>query len=231
VTTSFTLDGIKPSPVLLKNNFKQRLDAAKESALLGGGEDRIAKQHEKGKLTARERINLLLDKDSFREYDMLKTHRCNEFGMEKEVYYGDGVVTGHGLIHGRKVFLFSQDFTVFGGSLSETHAQKICKVMDMALRVGAPVIGINDSGGARIQEGIDSLGGYADVFYKNVEASGVIPQISLVMGPCAGGAVYSPAMTDFIFMVKRTSYMFVTGTRIIICAIYTHIHCLMRQLH
>jgi len=135
--------------------------------------------------------------------------------MEKEVYYGDGVVTGHGLIHGRKVFLFSQDFTVFGGSLSETHAQKICKVMDMALRVGAPVIGINDSGGARIQEGIDSLGGYADVFYKNVEASGVIPQISLVMGPCAGGAVYSPAMTDFIFMVKRTSYMFVTGPNVV----------------
>ena len=169
----------------------------------------------RGKLTARERVSLLVDPGSFHEYDKLKTHRCTDFGIDKETYYGDGVVTGHGLIHGRKVFLFSQDFTVFGGSLSETHAQKICKVMDMAMRVGAPVIGLNDSGGARIQEGVDSLGGYADVFYRNVEASGVIPQISLVMGPCAGGAVYSPAMTDFIFMVRRTSYMFVTGPNVV----------------
>jgi propionyl-CoA carboxylase beta chain len=179
------------------------------------GAKRIKTQHSKGKLSARERISLLLDEGSFREYDMLKTHRCVEFGMEKETYYGDGVVTGQGLIQGRTVFVFSQDFTVFGGSLSETHAQKICKVMDMAMRVGAPVIGLNDSGGARIQEGVDSLGGYADVFLRNVDASGVIPQISVIMGPCAGGAVYSPAMTDFIFMVKRSSYMFVTGPNVV----------------
>jgi len=205
----------KPTSVTLKADFQIRLAAAKESAQIGGGLDRIQTQHKRGKLTARERISLLLDEGSFREYDMLKTHRCGEFGMDKEVYYGDGVVTGHGQIRGRKVFVFSQDFTVFGGSLSETHAEKICKVMDMALRVGAPVIGLNDSGGARIQEGVDSLGGYADVFLRNVEASGVIPQISLIMGPCAGGAVYSPAMTDFIFMVKRTSYMFVTGPNVV----------------
>ena len=191
----------------VKNSFKQTLDEARKAAFLGGGLERIKTQHSRGKLTARERVELLLDEDSFREYDMLKTHRCNEFGMETEVYYGDGVVTGHGLIHGRKVFLFSQDFTVFGGSLSETHAQKICKVMDMAMRVGAPCIGLNDSGGARIQEGVDSLGGYADVFLRNVEASGVIPQISMIMGPCAGGAVYSPAMTDFIFMVMSFHVM------------------------
>lgn len=199
----------------LKKAFRQRLDEAKEQATLGGGKSRVEKQHKRGKLSARERLELLLDEGSFREYDMLKTHRCSEFGMEKEVYYGDGVVTGHGLINGRKVFVFSQDFTVFGGSLSETHAQKICKVMEMAMRVGAPVIGLNDSGGARIQEGVDSLAGYADVFFRNVEASGVIPQLSVVMGPCAGGAVYSPAMTDFIFMVKRTSYMFVTGPNVV----------------
>lgn len=206
---------VQPTVVAIKTAFRERLEKARASALLGGGEKRIETQHKRGKLTARERISLLLDEGSFREYDMLKTHRCDEFGMEKEQYYGDGVITGHGLINGRKVFVFSQDFTVFGGSLSETHAQKICKVMDMAIRVGAPVIGLNDSGGARIQEGVDSLGGYADVFLKNVDASGVIPQLSLIMGPCAGGAVYSPAMTDFIFMVKHTSYMFVTGPNVV----------------
>lgn len=201
--------------VLLKDKFRNRLKEAQAAALQGGGKDRNDKQHKKGKLTARERVELLLDEGSFREYDQLKTHRCVEFGMDKEAYFGDGVVTGHGTINGRKVFLFSQDFSVLGGSLSETHAQKICKVMDMAMRVGAPVIGLNDSGGARIQEGVDSLGGYADVFQKNVDASGVIPQISVVMGPCAGGAVYSPAMTDFIFMVRRTSFMFVTGPDVV----------------
>jgi propionyl-CoA carboxylase beta chain len=215
MSDSATNGGAATSAVALKRAFKQRLEKAREDALLGGGQKRIDTQHKKGKLTARERLTLLMDPDSFREIDMLKTHRCDEFGMEKEVYYGDGVITGHGLIHGRKVFVFSQDFTVFGGSLSETHAQKICKVMDMAVRVGAPVIGLNDSGGARIQEGIDSLGGYADVFLKNVESSGVIPQISMIMGPCAGGAVYSPAMTDLIFMVKRSSYMFVTGPEVV----------------
>mmetsp|Transcript_60022 Transcript_60022/g.123244 ORF Transcript_60022/g.123244 Transcript_60022/m.123244 type:complete len:560 (+) Transcript_60022:76-1755(+) len=218
-SSSTTTDSVLPenntSPVALKSAFRERLQSARESALMGGGQKRIDTQHKKGKLTARERISLLLDENSFREYDMLKTHRCDEFGMQDEQFYGDGVVTGHGLINGRKVFVFSQDFTVFGGSLSETHAQKICKVMDMAMRVGAPVIGLNDSGGARIQEGVDSLGGYADVFYKNVEASGVIPQLSMIMGPCAGGAVYSPAMTDFIFMVKHTSYMFVTGPNVV----------------
>jgi propionyl-CoA carboxylase beta chain len=177
----------------------------------------VATQHKKGKLTARERVDLLLDEGSFREYDMLKTHRCDDFGMgeTKEEFPGDGVVTGRGTIHGRKVFCFSQDFTVYGGSLSETNAQKICKIMDMAMKTGTPVIGLNDSGGARIQEGVDSLGGYADVFQRNVEASGVVPQISVIMGPCAGGAVYSPAMTDFIFMVKRSSYMFVTGPNVV----------------
>lgn len=203
------------SVVHVKASFKKRLASLNEASLVGGGQKRIDAQHQKGKLTARERIELLVDKDSFQEYDALKAHRCTEFNMDKEVYPGDGVVTGQGLIQGRIVFVFSQDFTVFGGSLSETHAQKICKIMDMAMRVGAPVIGLNDSGGARIQEGIDSLGGYADVFLRNVDASGVIPQISLIMGPCAGGAVYSPAMTDFIFMVKRTSYMFVTGPNVV----------------
>jgi propionyl-CoA carboxylase beta chain len=180
---------------MLRKRFKERLEKANASALEGGGSTRVASQHKRGKLTARERLELLLDKDSFREYDMLKTHRCTDFGADKEQYFGDGVVTGHGKIHGRRCMVFSQDFTVFGGSLSETNAQKICKVMDMAIRTGVPLIGLNDSGGARIQEGVDSLGGYADVFLKNVSASAVIPQISLIMGPCAGGAVYSPAIT------------------------------------
>ncbi|MDE0046304.1 MAG: acyl-CoA carboxylase subunit beta [bacterium] len=181
----------------------------------GGGEGRIARQHAKGKLSARERIELLLDEDSFEEWDMFVEHRSAEFGMADQKVPGDGVVTGWGTINGRLVFVFSQDFTVFGGSLSESHATKICKIMDRALQVGAPVIGLNDSGGARIQEGVDSLAGYAEVFQRNVLASGVVPQVSLIMGPCAGGAVYSPAMTDFIFMVKDTSYMFVTGPDVV----------------
>ena len=193
----------------------RQLEKKRELARLGGGQKRIDAQHRKGKLTARERIELLLDDDSFEEWDMYKEHRCTEFGMDAEHIPGDGVVTGYGTVNGRLVFVFSQDFTVFGGSLSETHAEKICKVMDHAMKVGAPVIGLNDSGGARIQEGVDSLGGYADVFQRNVLASGVIPQISLIMGPCAGGAVYSPAMTDFIFMVKDSSYMFVTGPEVV----------------
>ncbi len=184
-------------------------------AKLGGGEKRIAKHHEKKKLTARERIEYLMDKGSFEEIGMLVTHRTTDFGMEKELYYGDGVVTGYGTIQGRIVYVFAQDFTVFGGALSETHAEKICKVMDMALRNGAPMIGLNDSGGARIQEGVRSLGGYADIFYRNVQSSGVIPQISAIMGPCAGGAVYSPAMTDFTMMVEGNSYMFVTGPNVV----------------
>ncbi len=193
----------------------QELEKRRSEAVLGGGAHRIEAQHAKGKLTARERIELLLDEDSFEEFDMFVTHRCTDFGMEKQRPYGDGVVTGWGTINGRMVYLFSQDFTVFGGSLSETHAQKICKIMDMAVQNGAPVIGINDSGGARIQEGVASLAGYAEVFQRNILASGVIPQISIIMGPCAGGAVYSPAMTDFIFMVKDTSYMFVTGPDVV----------------
>jgi propionyl-CoA carboxylase beta chain len=193
----------------------RQLDEKRAAAGLGGGAARIAAQHAKGKLTARERIELLLDADSFEEWDMFKGHRCTDFGMAGQVIPGDGVVTGYGTINGRLVFVFSQDFTVFGGSLSEAHAEKICKVMDKAMDVGAPVIGLNDSGGARIQEGVASLGGYADVFLRNVQASGVVPQISLVMGPCAGGAVYSPAMTDFIFMVKDSSYMFVTGPEVV----------------
>ncbi|SEW24306.1 propionyl-CoA carboxylase carboxyltransferase subunit [Cognatiyoonia koreensis] len=184
-------------------------------AQMGGGERRIASQHSKGKLTARERIELLLDTDSFEEFDMFVAHRCTDFGMEQDRPPGDGVVTGWGTINGRMVYVFSQDFTVFGGSLSETHAQKICKIMDMAVQNGAPVIGINDSGGARIQEGVASLAGYAEVFQRNIMASGVVPQISVIMGPCAGGAVYSPAMTDFIFMVKDSSYMFVTGPDVV----------------
>ncbi len=184
-------------------------------AHLGGGEKRIEKQHQKKKLTARERINYLLDEGSFEEMGILVTHRTTDFGMDKEVYYGDGVVTGYGTINGRLVYVYAQDFTVFGGALSETHAEKICKVMDLAMKVGAPIIGLNDSGGARIQEGVKSLGGYADIFYRNVQASGVVPQISAVMGPCAGGAVYSPAMTDFIIMVEETSYMFVTGPNVV----------------
>ncbi len=186
-----------------------------EEALQGGGEDRIAAQHKKGKLTARERIHLLMDEGSFQEIDKFVMHRAKDFGLDKEHYLGDGVVTGYGEINGRLVYVYSQDFTVFGGSLSETHAEKICKVMDMAMKNGAPVIGLNDSGGARIQEGVASLGGYADIFYRNTLASGVVPQISAIMGPCAGGAVYSPAITDFILMVEHTSYMFVTGPNVV----------------
>lgn len=191
--------------------LQEKIKAAKA----GGGEKRIASQHKKGKLTARERIQILLDEGSFQELGMLVEHRCKDFGMEKEHFPGDGVVTGYGTINGRLVYVFSQDFTIFGGSLSETHAEKICKIMDLAMQNGAPLIGLNDSGGARIQEGVVSLGGYADIFHRNVKASGVIPQLSAVMGPCAGGAVYSPAITDFILMVENTSYMFVTGPNVV----------------
>jgi len=193
----------------------EELAERREKAHLGGGTKRIEAQHSKGKLTARERIDVLLDPGSFEELDMYVEHNCVDFGMQDQIIPGDGVVTGSGTVNGRLVFVFSQDFTVFGGSLSERHAQKICKIMDMALKVGAPVIGLNDSGGARIQEGVASLGGYAEVFQRNVLASGVVPQLSLIMGPCAGGAVYSPAMTDFIFMVKDSSYMFVTGPDVV----------------
>jgi propionyl-CoA carboxylase beta chain len=193
----------------------EELETRRGIARLGGGQRRIDAQHAKGKLTARERIELLLDTDSFEEFDMFVAHRCTDFDMQNDRPFGDGVVTGWGTINGRQVYVFSQDFTVFGGSLSETHAQKICKIMDMAMRNGAPVIGINDSGGARIQEGVASLAGYAEVFQRNIMASGVVPQISLIMGPCAGGAVYSPAITDFIFMVKDSSYMFVTGPDVV----------------
>jgi propionyl-CoA carboxylase beta chain len=193
----------------------KQLEAKREQARLGGGQKRINAQHGKGKLTARERIELLLDEGSFEEWDMFVEHRCTDFGMANESVPGDGVVTGYGMINGRLTFVYSQDFTVFGGSLSEAHAEKICKVMDQAMKVGAPVIGLNDSGGARIQEGVASLGGYAEIFQRNVSASGVIPQISLIMGPSAGGAVYSPALTDFIFMVKDSSYMFVTGPEVV----------------
>ncbi|HET6522519.1 MAG TPA: carboxyl transferase domain-containing protein, partial [Geminicoccaceae bacterium] len=192
-----------------------QLERKREGARQGGGRRRTEAQHGRGKLTARERIELLLDPGSFEEADMFVEHRCTEFGMAGQRIPGDGVVTGQGTINGRLVFVFSQDFTVFGGSLSEAHAEKICKVMDRAVTVGAPVIGLNDSGGARIQEGVASLAGYADVFQRNVLASGVVPQLSLVMGPCAGGAVYSPAMTDFIFMVRDRSYMFVTGPEVV----------------
>jgi len=191
------------------------LDRRRAAARLGGGAQRIEAQHKKGRLTARERLDVLLDQGSFEEYDTFVEHNCAEFGMEEQKFPGDGVVTGSGTINGRLVYVFAQDFTVFGGSLSERHAQKICKIMDMAMKVGAPVIGLNDSGGARIQEGVASLAGYAEVFQRNVMASGVIPQISVIMGPCAGGAVYSPAMTDFIFMVKDSSYMFVTGPDVV----------------
>ncbi|EHQ28541.1 acyl-CoA carboxylase subunit beta [Mucilaginibacter paludis] len=193
----------------------ETLKLKKDQALLGGGQARIDSQHKKGKLTARERLHFLLDEGSFEEIGMLVSHRSTDFGMEKENYPGDGVVTGYGFINGRLVYVFSQDFTVFGGSLSETHAEKICKIMDLAMKNGAPVIGLNDSGGARIQEGVVSLGGYADIFYRNTMASGVVPQISAIMGPCAGGAVYSPAITDFILMVEHTSYMFVTGPNVV----------------
>jgi propionyl-CoA carboxylase beta chain len=193
----------------------RQLEEKRAAARIGGGEKRIAAQHGKGKLTARERLDVLLDPNSFEEWDMYVEHRSSDFGMAEQKIPGDGVVTGYGTISGRLVFVFSQDFTVFGGSLSEAHAEKICKIMDQAMKVGAPVIGLNDSGGARIQEGVASLAGYADVFQRNVLASGVVPQISLIMGPCAGGAVYSPAMTDFIFMVKDSSYMFVTGPDVV----------------
>jgi propionyl-CoA carboxylase beta chain len=193
----------------------KQLEEKRAAARAGGGKKRVDAQHAKGRLTARERIELLLDPDSFEEWDMFVEHRCHDFGMGAQRVPGDGVVTGYGTINGRLVFVFSQDFTVFGGSLSEAHAEKICKVMDQAIRVGAPVIGINDSGGARIQEGVASLAGYAEVFQRNIMASGVVPQISVIMGPCAGGAVYSPAMTDFIFMVKDSSYMFVTGPDVV----------------
>ena len=193
----------------------QQLEDQRQLARLGGGQKRIQAQHAKGKLTARERIELLLDAGSFEEWDMFVEHRCHDFGMDEQTVPGDGVVTGYGMINGRLVFVFSQDFTVLGGSLSEAHAEKICKIMEQAMKVGAPVIGLNDSGGARIQEGVASLGGYAEIFQRNVTASGVIPQISLIMGPSAGGAVYSPALTDFIFMVKDSSYMFVTGPEVV----------------
>jgi propionyl-CoA carboxylase beta chain len=193
----------------------KKLEERVALAHLGGGEKRIAKQHAKKKLTARERIHYFLDEGSFEEMGVLVTHRTTDFGMDKEIYFGDGVVTGYGTVNGRLVYVYAQDFTVFGGALSETHAEKICKVMDLAMKVGAPIIGLNDSGGARIQEGVKSLGGYADIFYRNVQASGVVPQLSAIMGPCAGGAVYSPAMTDFILMVEQTSYMFVTGPNVV----------------
>ena len=193
----------------------EKLEKKRAQAKLGGGAARIAAQHDKGKLTARERIEVLLDQDSFEEWDIFVEHRCIDFDMQEKTIPGDGVVTGYGAINGRLVFIYSQDFTVFGGSLSEAHAEKICKVMDQAMKVGAPIIGISDSGGARIQEGVASLGGYAEVFQRNVLASGVVPQLSLIMGPCAGGAVYSPAITDFIFMVEDSSYMFVTGPEVV----------------
>ena len=197
-----------------QDKVKELIDL-RNQAKLGGGEKRIESQHKKGKYTARERIAMLLDEDSFEEFDMFVTHRCNNFGMEKTKFLGDGVVTGQGTINGRIVFVFAQDFTVFGGALSEMLAQKICKVMDKAMTVGAPIIGLNDSGGARIQEGVNSLAGYAEIFERNILASGVIPQISAIFGPCAGGAVYSPALTDFILMTDQSSYMFVTGPKVV----------------
>ncbi|MBR5151075.1 MAG: methylmalonyl-CoA carboxyltransferase, partial [Bacteroidaceae bacterium] len=193
----------------------KQLVELRAKARLGGGEKAIEKQHERGKYTARERIEMLLDKGSFEETDMFVTHRCTNFGQEKKSFLGDGIVTGCGTIDGRLVYVFAQDFTVFGGSLSETMAQKICKIMDMAMKMGAPVIGINDSGGARIQEGINSLAGFAEIFERNILASGVIPQISGIFGPCAGGAVYSPALTDFTLMTEGTSYMFLTGPKVV----------------
>ncbi|MEN1783601.1 MAG: acyl-CoA carboxylase subunit beta [Bacteroidota bacterium] len=199
----------------MEKDKRKILQEQQAQAYLGGGQERIDKQHAKKKLTARERIQYLLDEGSFEELGALVTHRTTDFGMDKQIFPGDGVVTGYGTVGGRPVYIYAQDFTVFGGALSETHAEKICKIMDLALKVGAPIIGLNDSGGARIQEGVRSLGGYADIFYRNVKASGVIPQISAIMGPCAGGAVYSPAITDFILMVEQTSYMFVTGPNVV----------------
>lgn len=201
-------------PVSLEDRLKQ-LEKMRTEARLGGGEKRIEKQHQKGKLTARERVELLVDENSFEEFDMFVTHRSTDFGLERQKFLGDGVITGCGKVNGRMVYLFSQDFTVFGGSLSEAHAEKICKIMKLAMKTGAPVIGLNDSGGARIQEGVVSLAGYADIFLLNTLASGVIPQLSLILGPCAGGAVYSPAITDFVLMTKKTSYMFVTGPNVV----------------
>src|ERR671928_1682996 len=213
-----------PDPRKLLDDLHHRQSLAEQ----GGGPDRIAQQHKKGKLTARERLDLLLDEGSFVELDRFVTHRSTDFGLDQQIYPGDGVVTGYGRIDGRLVYLFSQDFTVFGGSLSEAHAEKICKVMDLAVRNGAPVIGLNDSGGARIQEGVVSLGGYADIFLRNTLASGVVPQLSAVLGPCRGGAVYSPAITDFIYMVRGTSYMFVTGPNVV--KTVTHEDVTMEQL-
>ncbi|MFD0992191.1 acyl-CoA carboxylase subunit beta [Tenacibaculum geojense] len=198
----------------MKSKIEELQDKISE-AKLGGGQKRIDRQHQQGKLTARERIDYLLDEGSFEEVGILVTHRTTDFGMDQQKFYGDGVVTGYGTVNGRLIYVFAQDFTVFGGSLSETHAEKICKIMDLAMKMRAPLIGLNDSGGARIQEGVRSLGGYADIFYRNVQASGVIPQISAIMGPCAGGAVYSPAMTDFTIMVENSSYMFVTGPNVV----------------
>src|SRR6187431_1913586 len=200
-----------PDPRQLLDQLHHRQAQAEQ----GGGSARVAQQHKKGKLTARERLDLLLDEGSFVELDRFVIHRSHDFGLEQQRYYGDGVVTGHGRIEGRLVYVFSQDFTVFGGSLSEAFAEKICKIMDLAVRNGAPVIGLNDSGGARIQEGVVSLGGYAEIFLRNTLASGVIPQVSAILGPCAGGAVYSPAITDFTYMVRKTSYMFVTGPNVV----------------
>src|SRR6059036_1791659 len=203
-----------PSKVTATSRIEQLIQMNR-AAELGGGKQRLDRQKAEGKLSARERIALLLDKESFEEIDKFVKHRCLDFGMQDQQYPGDGVVAGYGRIDGRLVYVFAQDFTVFGGSLSETNAQKICKVMDLAIKMGAPVIGLNDSGGARIQEGVVSLGGYAEIFLRNTLASGVVPQISAIMGPCAGGAVYSPAITDFVFMVKKTSYMFITGPNVV----------------
>ena len=201
------------------DNIRKELEKRRQEALLGGGQERIDKQHKDGKLTARERIDLLFDPGTFVELDRFVTHRCTDFGMENKKFWGDGVVTGYGKIDGRLVYVFSQDFTVFGGALGMAFADKICKIMDLAMKTGAPVIGLNDSGGARIQEGVESLAGYAYIFLKNVLASGVIPQISAIMGPCAGGAVYSPAMTDFVLMTKKTSYLHITGPDVIRAAL------------
>src|SRR5207302_135505 len=211
----------------VKENLEE-LERRNRDALLGGGEERLRRQHEEGKLSARERVEQLLDPGTFVELDRFKTHRCSDFGMTERRILGDGVVTGHGTVDGRRVFVFSQDFTVFGGSLSGAFAEKVCKVMDLAMKTGCPVIGINDSGGARIQEGVVSLAGYADIFLRNVMASGVVPQISCIMGPCAGGAVYSPAMTDFVVMVRDTSYMFITGPDVIKAT--THEEVSMQEL-